>query len=202
MAKFNPEHDGMPVYLSGLFPAHVIHLETREHGDNTFHDVIFLISESAKKIDGHDRSGNKLSGSNMVGKTVRIKIMSYLNNPGPKERWKNAEFYKQATAMGVKFGKVDDEINGQKVKSLDLRPITEDEVIGAPVIIKTDFEYDNRDKDKPKDKQRSYCKAFEVLEHTKGTSMTPDAAMTEYVASMGPKKSNKKTVEDDEDLPF
>ena len=142
---FDETLDGFIPVVPGVYPAHVVGVETRDfESGNTVFNVTFQMADECKNItvprltsDGNggytdvlDDKGNptKIDAGYLSGKKFRSQGVWLTPRPNKGEGWRNRNYKEFFAGLGIVF-----EENDGKVK---LGFVEEDDVLGMPTLVK------------------------------------------------------------------
>ena len=151
---YNENTDGFVPSPEGLYPCHVVAVDSREYNGNKVFNFQFKVADEVEKLtlpklvsDGngwymvhHDEKGDIVtqSGKAFSGRKFFSKGVWFTPDPVKEERWKNRTYKEFCENLGVIFRTEGDDIL--------LDEVEESDVVGKPCLAKVVMnEYQNRD---------------------------------------------------------
>ena len=151
---YNETTDGFVPSPEGVYPCHVVAVDSREYNGNKVFNFQFRVADEVEKLplpklvsDGNgwyvnqtDENGNTVtqSGKAFAGRKFFSKGVWFTPEPVQEERWKNRTYKEFCENLGVVFRTEGDDIM--------LDEVEESDVVGKPCLAKVVMnEYENRD---------------------------------------------------------
>ena len=151
---FNETTDGFTPSPEGVYPCHVVAVDSREYNGNKVFNFQFKVADEVEKLelptmvsDGNgwytvkvDEDGKTVvqSGKPFAGRKFFSKGVWFTPEPVKEERWKNRTYKEFCENLGVIFRTEGDEVYLDEVEASD--------VLGKPCLAKVVMnEYETRD---------------------------------------------------------
>ena len=183
---FDPTEDGFTPVTPGIYPAHVIAFDMKDSGRNgepfannsKVFNLTFKIADEASKIEvdkiALNGNGTYTTVTDGNGKTVKIKATNAVGKKynsqgvwltpktGKDEGWKNRNYNKFFTALGIEFP--------DKDGKLKLAQVEEGDVIGRPALVRlAEEKYMNNEGE-----EKTSMKVFDAYDWAEGRRISQD----------------------------
>jgi hypothetical protein len=143
----------------GIYPAHMLSLDTNEWNGSTVYNMQFKIADDVKNMDSSGENLGHIAGRKFFSKGVWF-------TPSPKkgESWKNKTYKNFFTNLGVEF----EEVDSSGTVRLDI--VEADDVVGHCCFVKID----ERTYTTKAGEQKTKMEVVDVLPWEEGKNLSPD----------------------------